>query len=117
MFWAAYSLLRDSTAIFLELAPRGSTRRRWAVRSCPIPPCLEAHDLHVRSTVTSAFQAVSGHVLVEPGADCHGVRRTIESVLKERFDLEHTTLQVDHAGQQPSVTVASGESFRRSSPL
>jgi hypothetical protein len=29
------------------------------------------------------------------------VRRVIEAVLRERFDLEHTTLQVDHA--QPSV--------------
>ncbi len=50
-----------------------------------------------RWTFGFGFPAVSAHVLVEPGADCHGVRRTIEDVLRERFDLEHTTLQVDHA--------------------
>ncbi len=116
MFWAAYSLLRDSTAIFLELAPSGIDPAEVGRAIVSIPQVVEAHDLHVW-TVTSGFQAVSAHVLVDPGADCHAVRRTIESVLRERFDLEHTTLQVDHAGQQPSVTVELGESFRRSSPL
>jgi cobalt-zinc-cadmium efflux system protein len=100
MFWAAYSLLRDSTAIFLDLAPEGVDPEEVGRAIVSVPSVLEAHDLHVW-TVTSGFAAVSAHVLVEPGADCHGVRRTIESVLKERFDLEHTTLQVDHA--QPAV--------------
>jgi cobalt-zinc-cadmium efflux system protein len=57
---------------------------------------MGAHDLHVW-TATSGFPAVSAHVLVEPGSDCHGVRREIESVLRECFDVEHPTLQVDHA--------------------
>jgi cobalt-zinc-cadmium efflux system protein len=100
MFWAAYSLLRASTAIFLEVAPEGIDPDEVGRAIVAIPHVVEAHDLHVW-TVTSGFPAVSAHVLVEPGADCHGVRRTIESVLRERFDLEHTTLQVDHA--QPSV--------------
>jgi cobalt-zinc-cadmium efflux system protein len=36
-------------------------------------------------------------VLVEAGADCHGIRRELEELLRHRFGLEHTTLQVDHA--------------------
>jgi len=55
---------------------------------------------------------VSAHVLVEPGADCHAVRRTIETVLRERFDLEHTTLQVDHV---PPATVQLSAVERRTS--
>ena len=43
------------------------------------------------------FPTLSAHVLVEPGADCHGVRRELESLLHDRFGLEHTTLQVEHA--------------------
>jgi cobalt-zinc-cadmium efflux system protein len=100
MFWAAYSLLRASTAIFLELAPQEVDPEEVGRAIVAVPHVVEAHDLHVW-TVTSGFQAVSAHVLVEPGADCHGVRRRIESVLRERFALEHTTLQVDHA--QPAV--------------
>jgi cobalt-zinc-cadmium efflux system protein len=100
MFWAAYLLLRDSTAIFLELAPKGIDPDDVGKAIVTVPHVVEAHDLHVW-TVTSGFLAVSAHVLVEPGADCHAVRRTIEGVLRERFDLEHATLQVDHA--QPAV--------------
>jgi cobalt-zinc-cadmium efflux system protein len=100
MFWAAYSLLRDATAIFLELAPAGIDPADVGRAIVAVPHVVEAHDLHVW-TVTSGFAAVSAHVLVEPGADCHGLRREIESVLREQFHLEHTTLQVDHA--QPSV--------------
>jgi cobalt-zinc-cadmium efflux system protein len=100
MFWAAYSLLRDATAIFLELAPAGIDPADVGRAIVAVPHVVEAHDLHVW-TVTSGFAAVSAHVLVEPGADCHGLRREIEGVLRERFHLEHTTLQVDHA--QPSV--------------
>jgi len=100
MFWAAYGLLRESTAIFLELSPQDIDPDEVGRAVVSVPQVVEAHDLHVW-TVTSGFPAVSAHVLVDPGADCHAVRREIEAVLRERFDLEHTTLQVDHA--QPSV--------------
>jgi cobalt-zinc-cadmium efflux system protein len=96
MFWAASSLLRESTVIFLELAPREIDPADVGRAIVSVPHVVEAHDLHVW-TVTSGFQAVSAHVLVDPGADCHALRRTIESVLRDRFDLEHTTLQVDHS--------------------
>ena len=54
------------------------------------------HDLHIW-TITSGFPALAAHVLVVPGGDCHGVRRDLERLLHERFELEHTTLQVEHA--------------------
>jgi len=47
--------------------------------------------------ITSGFPALSAHVLVRRPADCHQVRRELEQLLCERFGLEHTTLQVDHA--------------------
>ena len=104
MFWAAYGLIRDSTAIFLELAPQDIDPAEVGRTIIGVPHVVEAHDLHVW-TVTSGFPAVSAHVLVEPGADCHGIRQAIEEVLRARFDLEHTTLQVDHA--RPSVVQLS----------
>ena len=53
------------------------------------------HDLHVW-TITSGFDALSAHVLVGRGEDCHALRRDIERVLEQRFGITHTTLQVDH---------------------
>jgi cobalt-zinc-cadmium efflux system protein len=60
------------------------------------PHVTEVHDLHVWE-IGASFPALSAHVLVEPGADCHGIRRELEQLLDERFAVEHTTLQVDHA--------------------
>ena len=57
---------------------------------------IEVHDLHVWE-VTSGFPALSAHVMVPAGADCHAARRELQDLLRERFEIEHTTLQVDHA--------------------
>jgi cobalt-zinc-cadmium efflux system protein len=60
------------------------------------PGVVEVHDLHVWE-VTSGFPALAAHVLVRPGDDCHGVRRSLQAMVVERFGIEHVTLQVDHA--------------------
>jgi cobalt-zinc-cadmium efflux system protein len=116
MFWGAYGLLRDSTRIFLEMSPTEIDPTEVGRAVVAIPSVVEVHDLHVW-TVTSGFPALSAHVLVEPGADCHALRRELEAMLLERFRLDHTTLQVDHAAPQPHVPVEIGPSFRRETPL
>ena len=75
-----------------------------------VPGVTSVHDLHVWR-ITSGFDALAAHVLVGRGEDCHGLRREIERVLGDRFEITHTTLQVDHdAGetlielQRPSVS-------------
>ena len=65
------------------------------------------HDLHVWE-VSSGFPALSAHVLVPPGDDCHGIRRELEQLLDERFGIDHTTLQVDHSRQGQLIEVDSG---------
>lgn len=93
---AGLGLVRESGRVFLEAAPAGidpqSIGRELAGRS----HVVEVHDLHVWQ-ITSGFPALAAHVLVEPGQDCHAVRRDIENVLHERHQIGHTTLQVDHA--------------------
>ena len=60
------------------------------------PGVQEVHDLHVWE-VTSGFPALSAHVLVPAGDDCHQRRRELEALLHDRFHIAHTTLQVEHA--------------------
>jgi len=96
MLWASWGLLRDSASIFLERSPSGIDPDAVGRAIVGEPDVVEVHDLHVW-TVTSGFPAIAAHVLVEPGADCHGIRRSLERMLHERFGLDHTTLQVDHA--------------------
>ena len=64
-----------------------------------VPDVVEVHDLHVW-TVGSGFPSLSAHVLVRPEGDCHDARRALAEMLAQRFGLEHTTLQVEHARRQ-----------------
>ncbi len=68
------------------------------------PAVTEVHDLHVWE-VTSGFPALAAHVVVQPGDDCHRRRRELQTLLRERFGIEHTTLQVDHVSWQGLVEI------------
>ena len=110
---ASWGLLRDSTQIFLESAPAEIAPDDVGREIAASPDVVEVHDLHIW-TVTSGFPALSAHVLVKPGADCHAIRRRLEGMLVERFGLDHTTLQVDHAqGSSTPVEISSQISTRR----
>ena len=96
IFWSSALLLRDSSRILLEVSPGETAPRDVAAAMLGVPHVRDVHDLHVW-TVGSGFPALSAHVLVDPEADCHEARRALAAMLLERFDLEHTTLQVEHA--------------------
>jgi cobalt-zinc-cadmium efflux system protein len=97
MLHSAYVLLIASGRVFLEAAPQGSDPVQIGQAMVALPGVVEVHDLHVWE-VTSGFPALSAHVIVKAGADCHGIRRELEAVLHARFSIDHTTLQVDHEG-------------------
>jgi cobalt-zinc-cadmium efflux system protein len=115
MLWSSVQLLRESTLIFLERAPRDVDPEAIGRALVREEGVVEVHDLHVW-TVTSGFPALSAHVLVEPGADCHAARRRLERTLADRFGLTHTTLQVEHA-EADATPVEIGEAIARRSPL
>jgi cobalt-zinc-cadmium efflux system protein len=97
MLHSSYGLLRASGRVFLEAAPEGIDVGEVGRAMVGVVGVVEVHDLHVWE-VTSGFPALSAHVLVRTDSDCHAVRREIEARLHERFDVDHTTLQVDHEG-------------------
>jgi cobalt-zinc-cadmium efflux system protein len=95
MLWAAYGLLRSSGRVLLEMSPEGLDVEEIGQALADDPHVSSVHDLHVWQ-IGSGFPALSAHVLVPPGDDCHGVRRELERLLADRFGVAHTTLQVDH---------------------
>ena len=111
MFRAAYGLLKHSGRVLLEIAPEGMSVAEIGQALVDHPHVTSVHDLHVWE-ISSAFPALSAHVLVHPGDDCHAIRRELETMLHQRFGIDHTTLQVDHAGEQHLLTI-SGASSRR----
>ena len=112
---SSWSILRDSTTILLEAAPKGTDTSAVGERLARAPGVVEVHDLHIW-TITSGFPALSAHVLVRRGDDCHLRRRELEHLLASEFRLSHTTLQVEHA-DAGSGRVELGTAEARRTPL
>jgi cobalt-zinc-cadmium efflux system protein len=99
---SSWTILRDSTSILLEAAPIGVDTRAVGERLARAPGVVEVHDLHIW-TITSGFPALSAHVLVGAGEDCHARRQELEQLLRREFAVEHTTLQVEHARDRDAL--------------
>jgi cobalt-zinc-cadmium efflux system protein len=102
MIRAGAGLVRDSARIFLEAAPEGLDPETIGSALAGAKGVVEVHDLHVWE-VTSGFPSLSAHVLVGAAEDCHAIRRELEELLRERFGIEHTTLQVDHSDERSDL--------------
>jgi cobalt-zinc-cadmium efflux system protein len=101
---SSWSILRDSVSILLESTPRELDAREVGAALSSAPGVVEVHDLHIW-TITSGFPALSAHVLVGSGEDCHARRRQLEALLDERFAIGHTTLQVEHADRDELLEI------------
>jgi cobalt-zinc-cadmium efflux system protein len=95
MLRSGWALVRDSGRVLLEATPTGMDAHLIGQAMAAHPGITEVHDLHVWE-VTSGFPALAAHVLVAAGDDCHRLRRELRAMLRERFDIAHTTLQLDH---------------------
>jgi cobalt-zinc-cadmium efflux system protein len=104
MLYSAYWLLRASGRVFLEAAPEGVDVSAIGNTLAAEPHVVQVHDLHVWE-VTSGFPALSAHVVVERDCDCHAVRAGLERLLEDRFDLHHTTLQVEHEAPEELLEI------------
>ena len=105
MLSASLGLLTASGRVIMEAAPAGLDPDEIGHELAAQPGVVEVHDLHVWE-VTAGFPALSAHVVVRAGDDCHERRRMLQRLLGDRFGVEHTTLQVDHeAAPQPPLQI------------
>ena len=111
---SSWAILRESVEILLEATPLGLDTERVGQTMASVDGVVEVHDLHIW-TITSGFPALSAHMLVSPGADCHAKRRELQRLLVEEFGIDHATLQVDHAGVLEPVEL--GAPYRRQTPV
>ena len=93
---STFGVLRETVGVLLEGAPAGMDARVIGAAIASADGVVGVHDLHLW-TITSGFPALSAHILVAPGADCHAIRRELEELLRDRYEVTHTTLQVEHA--------------------
>jgi len=96
MLRSGVDLQRKAIRVLLEGAPEGMPPTEVGVAMAQVEHVKDVHDLHLWE-LAPGHPILTAHVLVAPDTDCHEVRRTLERMLKERFSIAHTTLQVDHA--------------------
>lgn len=101
---AGVGLIKEAVLVLLEAAPAGLSPDAIVAMMRAHSLVVDVHDFHLWE-ITSGMPALSAHVLVAPGEDCHAVRRELERSLHDRFNLDHTTLQLDHAPRPARVRV------------
>jgi cobalt-zinc-cadmium efflux system protein len=99
MFRSGYSLQRKAVRVLLESAPKNMFPDDVGWAMARTASVSQVHDLHLWE-LAPGVPILTAHVLVAPAADCHAIRREVERMLRQRFGIEHTTLQVDHAPPQ-----------------
>jgi len=112
MLRSGWSLLHASARVLLEAAPRGIDPNEVGHALASHKGVVEVHDLHVWE-VTAGFPALAAHVVVAAGDDCHGCRRELQALLRERFGIRHTTLQVDHVSWNDLIETIEPHPSRR----
>ncbi len=93
---SAYRLLRESVDVLLEGTPAGIDLAAVEAALETVDGVEGVHDLHVWS-LTSGVNALSCHVEVKfealPSADA--LLDRVRSLLREGFDISHTTIQIE----------------------
>lgn len=96
VIFSSWSLLKETVGVLMESAPGRIDVDSVRDALLAVPGALAVHDLHVW-TITSGLVSLSAHVIAEGGAASHVILREAQSVLQERFHIEHATLQIESA--------------------
>jgi cobalt-zinc-cadmium efflux system protein len=87
-------LILDPLEVLLEVAPAGLDVDGLGNDLCKVPGVASVHELHVW-TVTAGFVALSAHVVASPDADRDRLRLELEYLLRDRYGIAHSTLQME----------------------
>jgi len=94
---ASWALLDEAVHVLMEGAPAHIDVDAVRAALCGTPGVREVHDLHVW-TITSGMVAMSGHVVVDGTVEAPDLLRTLADNLRTRFDIAHTTIQIEPSG-------------------
>jgi cobalt-zinc-cadmium efflux system protein len=119
MLFSTWQLLRQSTNVLMEGVPPHLSYEDVGKALAGIPHVRSVHDLHVWH-MSAARIALSAHVLIDNLSDWPVVLDEARKVLRQRFDIDHVTLQPDSPGtiaspRHRTIRVAEVRSKRKTS--
>jgi cobalt-zinc-cadmium efflux system protein len=94
---SAYTIVRSSTHILLEGAPRELDMQQVIATLKQLDGVVDVHDLHVW-TISTGMVALSGHVVLRDQmlSQSNKLLGDINRVLAERYNITHTTIQMEN---------------------
>lgn len=90
-----WGLLRESLDLAMDTAPAGLDVAELRTLLAAQPGVAEVHDLHVWNTSTTET-ALTAH-LVRPGGSDDAFLATALAAIRDRFGIEHVTIQIEDA--------------------
>jgi cobalt-zinc-cadmium efflux system protein len=94
ILFSSWSLVKDSLSVLMQAVPKGIRLEEVRQTIEAVEGVSAVHDLHIWA-VTSDIFTLSAHAVVANGGDFHEVLNGIEDTLRERFNIEHTTIQLE----------------------
>ena len=96
IFVGSWRILKEGMRVILEAAPAGVDAQKIVKVLQTLPGVKNVHDVHLWS-ISPEINALSSHILIDDIATSQAaaLREQIEEVLREQFNITHTTLQME----------------------
>lgn len=109
ILWSSGRLIKESFHIFMEGAPAHLDIDGMNRALAGIPGVVDVHDLHVW-TITSEFVSLSAHLKVLKNQDARDILRHAHDVISAKYQVHHTTFQLEIAEEPGCETGSCPES-------
>jgi cobalt-zinc-cadmium efflux system protein len=97
VIYSSWALLKESVSVLMESAPRGMDVDEVREAMVSVSGVVAVHDLHVW-TITSGMDSLSAHVVMKDGQSHVDLLGRVRQVLRERFSIDHQTIQIEPEG-------------------
>lgn len=94
--FGAAMLLRETVAIVMARVPPGVDLPEISTALRALDGVVAVHDEHCW-TITTGFVAFAAHIELAPGVDAVAVVAEARALLRDRFEIEHVTIQPEAA--------------------
>ncbi|MFM9025216.1 MAG: cation diffusion facilitator family transporter [Planctomycetaceae bacterium] len=92
--WSTWGLFREALDLALDAVPRGVDPAAIEAALAGLPHVREVHDLHVWGASTAEI-SLTAHLVVSDGVDRDVVLSAALGVVRERFGVDHATVQIE----------------------
>lgn len=104
IFYGSWKLIRVSLNVLLEGVPPGIDVNAVEKAIRDSEGVKDVHDLHVWCITPTRICAMSCHIIAEKDVDRRKLTSDLISRLKEKFGIDHTTIQIEEDGYPKAAT-------------